>query len=154
DQGYFANDAGEDRYRQERTAVELQIEADLGDRTKLWVKYANNRWGTDNSDGNLNSVLIDPYFSGSVFPTGSLVPNGQFLASVNGLTNPSVNDPSHISEDPSASLELNNNQSVVSHLTFDFDSAQLKWVAGWQEAKFTITNDFDLTSLQGPINSF
>ncbi|MBB6093453.1 iron complex outermembrane receptor protein [Povalibacter uvarum] len=162
DEGYFENDAGEDRYRQERRLLELQLEADLGDSATWWLKYSNVEWGSDNSDGSLNSVLIDPYYgvatagqaAASPFPSGSLVPNAQFLATRAGLSNPAVLDHYKISENTTASGTLEDNHNVVSHLTFDFGSTTLKWVGGWQQSHFTLTNDYDLTSFAGPVASY
>jgi iron complex outermembrane receptor protein len=154
DEGYFENTAGGDKYRQERTFVEAQFEADLGDRVQWWVKYSSLSWGEKNSDGSLNSVLIDPYFNGTPFPTGSLVPNAQALASQAGLANPSIVDPYKISENTTASGQLDNYHAVVTHLTFDFDSVALKYVGGWQQSLFTLTNDYDQTALTGPVNSY
>lgn len=154
DEGYFENDAGGDKYRQDRTLIEAQLEADLGERVTWWVKYASLAWGEKNSDGSLNSVLIDPYFSGSAFPSGSLVPNGQFFASQAGLLNPSVADPYKISENTSASGELDNYHNVVTHLTFDLGAVALKYVGGWQQSYFTLTNDYDQTAIAGPVSSY
>jgi iron complex outermembrane recepter protein len=154
DKGYFENDAGEDSYRQDRRLLEAQLEADLGERVQWWVKYSTLRWGDDNSDGSLNSVLIDPYFSATPFPSGSLVPNGQFLATRAGLSNPGVSNPYRISENTTSSGTLDDYHNVVTHLTFDFGSTTLKYVGGWQQSLFTLTSDYDLTSLDGPVTSY
>jgi iron complex outermembrane receptor protein len=154
DEGYFKNNAGEDRYRKETFLAEVQLEADFGDAVNWWLKYSKADWGANNSEGSLNNVLIDPYYSGVSTPlTGALVPNGQSIASANGLTNPGVLDHYAISENTTASGQRDNADNVVMHITFDLGGSSLKYLGGWQQSDFTLTNDYDGTSFEGSVTS-
>jgi iron complex outermembrane receptor protein len=155
DEGYFKNESGPDRGRMDRSLMELQLEADLGNSVQWWMKYSTARWTDENSDGAMNGVGIDPYFSGlGVFPPNSLVPSGSFLAATNGRVNPSISDRYRIDENTASSYQLDDNHTVVTHLTFDLGGSELKYIGGYQRYDFKQIADFDGTGITGPLTSF
>jgi len=159
DQGFFENDLAEDKGREDRQLYELQLDADLGERVNAWLRVSYNESTSDNSDGALNVINVDPYFSinspgGTVFPAGSLVPNAQFLASAAGLVNPAVADVFDISQDFTSNTTRRNSYLVVGEVTADLGEYRLKYVGGYSQFDFKLTNDFDAVGLQGPITSF
>jgi iron complex outermembrane receptor protein len=159
DAGFFENDLAEDKAREDRQLYELQLDADLGERVNAWLRVSYNESSGDNSDGALNVINVDPYFSidspgGTVFPAGSLVPNAQFLASAAGLVNPSVTDVFAISQNVDSSTTRRDSYLAVGEVTADLGKYRLKYVGGYSQFDFTLTNDFDAVGLQGPATSF
>jgi iron complex outermembrane recepter protein len=159
DQGFFENDLAADKGREDRQLYELQLDADLGERVNAWLRLSYNESSSDNSDGALNVITVDPYFSidspgGTVFPAGSLVPNAQFLAAAAGLVNPSVNDVFDISQDLTSNTTRRNSYLAIGEVTADLGNYKLKYVGGYSQFDFKLINDFDAVGLQGPVTSF
>ena len=161
DDGYFENKStGADKGREERNQFELQLDADFGDNVNAWLRVTNNRSKDGNNDGALNSVQVDPYFDRSVFPAGSLVPNAQFLAAQADLTmpgalttNPSASDVFDIAQNDDSSTTRDDSYFVIGELTASLGKYRLKYVGGYSQFDFTLTNDFDGTPIVGGFTS-
>jgi iron complex outermembrane receptor protein len=159
DQGFFENDLAEDKGREDRQLYELQLDKDFGDKVNAWLRVSYNESSGDNSDGALNVINVDPFFSidspgGTVFPAGSLVPNAQFLAAAAGMVNPSANDVFDISQDLTSNTTRRNSYLAIGEITADLGNYRLKYVGGYSQFDFTLTNDFDAVGLQGGVTSF
>jgi iron complex outermembrane receptor protein len=147
--GYIRNLSGPDRLTRDRRYAELQLEADLTENLNAWLKFSQARWGNENADGPVNTVLIDPYFTASLQPPGSLAPNAQYFAGLGNRQNPGVNDPFTVDYDSPASNRLDFDDVAVFHLSWNLGSTALKYVGGWSHFDFELVADIDGTSLTG-----
>lgn len=116
----------------DRNLLELQLQYDFSDTTELWFKYSHANW-----DDNFRSAnLRGPYATGSVMPSGALVPNATF-----GFTgtNPGVDDPRAINTNTRNSQTLDDNHNFVVNFTTEVGGVAVKYVGGhstyyyWQE---------------------
>lgn len=135
--GYAENLAGVDQWSTDTRYVEGQLEADVTDRLRAWLKVSNSAYDFRPRP----SSQIDPYFSG-VFHNG-LVANPTFNFP---SANPSINDPYTVSYDFPGHTQLNENLNITGHVTWSGDSVTLKYIGGYSQYDYYQDRDFDQTS--------
>jgi iron complex outermembrane receptor protein len=141
-EGYFHNTAGgpeeggvaNDKY------VEAQLDANLGSNLDVWVKYAISSL----DERNRTSVLSAPYDTTDFF-VGPLSPNPTYGSTV---PNPGVTDAHAFNTDTPSRSRLRDNNLVVMNATLHLGWADLKYVGGFQDYIYNLTQDYDNSSVR------
>jgi iron complex outermembrane receptor protein len=119
--------------------VELQSDADIGDSSNIWLKYArseqNQRLRSDN--------LTSPYFTTATNPGFvNLYPNPAYLYDV---PNPGVTDEFKINTDFPARTE-GESDTIVAQGSFDLGPAELRVIGGYTTGDYVQYKDYDRTA--------
>jgi iron complex outermembrane receptor protein len=132
-----------------RIYFEGQLEAELGDKTSIWLRYSRSSWDDTTGVGDRWSNLITPYDAALPFgPIGQLVTNPQF-----GYTtaNPGVTDPYKQNTNRNGYGQLRGNHLITFQVTHDLGFADLKYIGGFQQYNYQTGGDYDATSRTGSI---
>jgi iron complex outermembrane receptor protein len=120
DEGFIKNiGGGGDEGTINRTYFEGQLEAELGEKTSVWLRYSRTSWDDTTGVGDRMSNLITPYDTTRAFqPIGGLVTNPQF-----GYTtpNPGVRSP-YGEYQPVRLRPVRSNHLLTAQVTFDLIS--------------------------------
>jgi iron complex outermembrane receptor protein len=133
----------EDQNNLGMTRGEIQLEWDVTDNLNWWIRYHYSKEDRNNSGGG----SLDPYNTTSPgAPTGDFNLDFQVLAPNSGLgyTGP---DPQvgQVNKNVAGYIKTPNFNSF-SHLTYDTDSWQFKYIAGHTEYEWDYLDDYDGTS--------
>lgn len=135
-----ANDAGTIK----RTYFEVQMEAELGDKTDVFVRYNRSNWDDTMGVGDRLANLITPYDTTNPFgPIGQLMPNAQYGY---GVVNPGVNNPYVQNTNTNGYGQLRGNHVLIANVTYDLGWADLKYIGGFQQYNYQTGGDNDGTS--------
>ena len=135
--GFLKNDAGGTRdYRTQFQLLEGQLEADVGSRGNLWVKY---QYYNQNNTPVLNNQ-IDPYNTTVYFSGSSLVPNPTF-----GYTtpNPGTSDIFRSRLNYAGYERVRNANQVVVNASYDLGGVVAKYIGGYQSFDYSRSEDYD-----------
>jgi len=133
----------------DRVYFEGQLEAELGDRTSVWLRYSRSSWDDSTGVGDRWSNLVSPYDTALPFgPIGQLVTNPQF-----GYTtaNPGVTDPYTQNTNRNGYGQLRGNHLITFQVTRDLGFADLKYIGGYQQYNYQTGGDNDGTNRTAPI---
>jgi len=143
-------------------AVELQMEANLGDHLDLWGKIGTLHWDNRGGPGARAGIgpvggppyeeaLLDPNFtviynpafgySNGIVP-GSLVNQGTIT------TNPAATDPRAFNTNTPLSVKLQGVFISSWNATYHFPTFDLKYIGGWQKYHYSLHGDLDGTAVQ------
>lgn len=121
--------------------LEAQVEADLGDRGLLWLKYNTASFNRSAPV----TVQIDPNRVGEYFPANAIVPNPVFGDPV---PNPGTTDLRRVNLDDSGYARLSNNHSITSQLSWDFGPVEFKYLGNYQQFDYESRQDYDNSTRQ------
>lgn len=142
---------GGDTAAMERSTIEAQFEADLGENATARVRYTKFDW--DDSYGVGNTLLnnISPLDNRSLTGSGSA---GVYYNTVLGYTgtNPAVADPYKIDTNYTAIGRLSNHHRLHFDVSWDLGFATLKYLGGIQMYTYDTGSDYDQTPRAGPQN--
>ncbi|MFC3078978.1 TonB-dependent receptor [Phenylobacterium terrae] len=127
-----------------RTYFEAQLEAELGDRTEVFLRYNRSNWDDSMGVGDRLANQVTPYDTTRMFqPIGGLVTNAQY-----GVTtpNPGVTDPYVQNTNRDGYGALRGNHVVIANVTYDLGFADLKWIGGFQQYNYQTGGDYDATN--------
>lgn len=116
--------------------IEAQIEADLGERGQLWLKYNTAKWRRTAPI----TVQADPNLTSAFFPPNSLVPSPTFGDPV---PNPSATDLRRANLDDNGFANLDNNHSITGILTYDLGGIEFKYLGNYQQFDYSSRQDYD-----------
>jgi len=117
--------------------IQAQLEADLGSRATLWLKYDTARWDRSSPV----QVQNAPYLTSAYFPANSLVPNPTFG---DPTPNPAATNPRRVNLDDTGYARLRNNHGVTGILTYDLEADwQVKYTGNYQQFDYTSLSDYD-----------
>lgn len=137
--GYLKNDSGAgDTNRSQFQVLEGQLEADVGSRGNIWVKY---QYFNQNNTPVLNNQ-IDPYGTATYFPASSLVPSPTYNYTV---ANPGTTDLFHARLNYQGYERVRNANQVVVNASWDFGPVLAKYIGGYQSSDYSRSEDFDRT---------
>jgi iron complex outermembrane receptor protein len=141
-----ANDGGSIN----RTYFEGQVEAELGEKTTVWVRYSRTSWDDTTGVGDRWSNLITPYDTTSIvnpIGVGFLQVNPQY-----GYTtpNPGASDPYKSNTNRNGYGQLRGNHLLTAQVTYDLGFADLKYIGGFQQYNYQTGGDYDGTSRTAP----
>lgn len=152
DEGYIENIAGDDgEGKQDDVFAMAQLSFEIGDAVDIWLKYAYTEW----NQGWGSSVNVFPYVtnlpSRSLVLSGSLGPSalyntgpGMVPAAPQYLTpNPGVANSRQTNFDTAQFETLDPNHEVVLEIIGHLGFADLKYVGGYHDYLYTLTQDFD-----------
>jgi len=127
-----------------RTYFEVQMEAELGDKTDVYVRYNRSNWDDTTGVGDRLSNLVTPYDTTNPFgPIGQLTPNAQYNY---GAANPGVRDPYVQNTNTDGYGQLRGNHVLIANVTYDLEWADLKYIGGFQQYNYQTGGDNDATS--------
>ena len=133
--GYQNNLSGTNGGSNDRSYVELHLEADITDRLSLWLKY--NRSEADSLTQ--ASGVVAPYASG--ISQGGLVPFPQY-----GLSdNPTLNDNRTVRSDHEGRSILDDTNKIILQLSYAFENFEVKYIGSDAQYNLTYDTDFDGT---------
>lgn len=133
----------------DRTYFEGQLEAELGDKTSVWLRYSRSSWDDTTGVGDRWSNLITPYDTALPFgPIGQLVTNPQFGYAT---PNPGVSNPYVQNTNRNGYGQLRGNHLITFQVTHDLGFADLKYIGGFQQYNYQTGGDYDSTSRTDPI---
>ena len=122
-----------------RILGELQLQYDAGERTQVWLKYAQAQWDEPFRSTN----FVDPYATADVFPAKATVPNAAFGYAV---PNPGERDPFRINTNTPSTDTLDHDHTVVVNARTGFGDTDVKYVGGYSTDFYTAISDLDYTS--------
>ena len=127
-----------------RDYFEFQAEAELGDRTEVFLRYNRSSWDDTLGVGDRLANLITPYDTFRTFnPIGQLVTNPQYAY---GVANPGVEDPYVQNTNTDGYGQLRGNHVLIANVTYDLGFADLKYIGGFQQYNYQTGGDNDATS--------
>ena len=133
--GYQNNLSGTNGGSNDRSYVELHLEADITDRLSLWLKY--NRSEADSLTQ--ASGVVAPYASG--ISQGGLVPFPQY-----GLSdNPTLNDNRTVRSDHEGRSILDDTNKIILQLSYAFENFEVKYIGSDAQYNLAYDTDFDGT---------
>jgi iron complex outermembrane receptor protein len=145
DDGWIENIAGGDQNNQDFTRIEGQLDIDLTETLNIWMVYQDYEWDTNQTGG----VMISPYNTTS--PTGpvidfstdfqQLVPNAQLGYDV---ANPAVRDIHKVNRNEAGYIK-NPGALFTSHVTWDLENWQVKYIFGMNDYDWDYLLDYDAT---------
>jgi iron complex outermembrane recepter protein len=129
---------------QDFTRYDIQLEWDITDRLSWWIEYNNYEWDTRSPS---RGGGMDPYNTASPgAPVGNFTTDFQQL-----VANPTLGytgaDPQlgEVNMDEEGYVK-NPGSFVTSHISYDFDKGQLKYIFGFNQYEWDYLSDYDLTS--------
>lgn len=135
--GYQKNvGIGSDKWSDDATAWEAQIEYDVTEKIQFWAKYGVSRWEADPR----HVVKINDYDRTSL--RGSLVHN---VSLGYAEANPSVVDPFTIRSDYDGVVKLSNHHRAAAEFTYTGDNVNVKYLYGSQAYDYDESVDIDHT---------
>ena len=159
DDGFFKNVAngnteGNQPYR--RQAADYMMEMDVTDNLQWFVKASMSSYDESRRTGGARAPYTVSDIEGlTPIPYGylgsPLLPNaayGYFSGTYTGPSeNPGIDDYREFSSNFNSSQKLDDHHNYVSHLTWDTDAVQVKWIAGHQNYYYEQLTDGDGTGV-------
>src|SRR3546814_588938 len=100
-----------------RTYFEGQVEAELGEKTTVWLRYSRASWDDTMGVGDRLANIVTPYETTRAFaPIGGLVTSGAFGY---GVANPGVNDPYTQNTNTPGYGQLRGNHLLIGQGTYE-----------------------------------
>ena len=149
-QGFIENiGPGGDTAAVHRWMVEAQVEADLGDRTTVRLRYSKYEWEDSYGVGNTLANILSPYDTTSFVGVGT---SALYYNTTLGFagTNPALNDPYTTNTNYTARGSLSNHHRVHVDLVSDLGFATLRYLGGFQTYQYDTGTDLDGTARTGP----
>jgi iron complex outermembrane receptor protein len=141
--GYIDNLGGDDIWDQDSTGYGAQLSWDMSDRVNLWVSYSSDKEDYQNAGIDFGGYLISPYDRETV-SSSSLFIDEAFQWD---KENPAVKDPYKVDLNDPLDIETDKDHKFVTHLTWDLDSATVKYIGSYSEnATDLVQGDLGYTS--------
>lgn len=149
-EGYFENiaDGSTEGGKGDRHYAELQLEADIGEKGRAWLKVFTN--GIDATNRSTN--VVSPY-DVAPYPPGYITPGAGFgflvgtAVTTGSATNPGITDIRQISTNTPQTIKLSDSIGLAGELSWDFDTFQVKYIGGYQQYNLETVRDFDNTAV-------
>lgn len=151
DEGYFKNvaEGPSEGGAGERTYVEGQVEADLGESVLVWVKAfaneADSRVRPSNSSGS---------YDYAAFPSGAIAPGSAFGFTTSGFdarggasVNPGMEDLRNFSTNTPSRARMRDNYGLSAHINWRLPAFDVKYIGGLQTYDYDAVTDLDGTSM-------
>ncbi|MCC2601145.1 TonB-dependent receptor [Sphingopyxis yananensis] len=161
DKGYFKSTVGNpsEGNKGTRRYVELQLEADLGDNTKAWIKAFTGSRDMYPRPNNLVGA-----FDFALFPSGAVTPGAAhgylhpgFIALDPNPAPAGATNPRRFSTDSVQREIMRNNYGITGDITFSASTFDVRLLGGYQQYEFEQRFDIDNTSMrsyQEPLAAF
>jgi len=153
--GWIENIAGGNQNDLDFTTWEVQLEVDLTESLSVWVRYNDYEWDQNRAGG----VMISPYNTNLATdpcrrPIGDF--SNDFLVLVAspqcgyGEENPGVKDIHKVNHNEEGFIK-SPGRSITSHVTWDREKWQFKYIYGTNAYDWEYLADFDKTALDGSL---
>jgi len=163
--GYFHNvvpNMPTEGAKRNEYAVELQAEANLGDKLTVWGKIGTLHWDNRGGPGARAGIgpvggppyeeaLSDPNFSviyNPAFGYSSGIVPGSLVNLGNTTVNPAATDPRAFNTNTPLSVKLTNVFLSSWNVKYSFPTFDLKYIGGWQKYHYSLHGDLDGTAVQ------
>ncbi len=149
--GYYDNAAGgpSEGGAGERSYVELQLEADLGENVEAWVKLSTSSADTRNR----TTIYTGPYDT-ALYPNAYIAPGSAYGYGTVGFvadgpaTNPSLNGPGKFNTDTPTRQKLSDVVGLATDVTWTLPGVDIRYIGGYRTYNYLGVSDYDNTSMQ------